>query len=84
MCGTSTTIRSAFIRQALNTGITSLRLQRVAKIGAPINEASLTSVAISEASADRVEVFMTGELPVPLNVIGRTLGCALTRNLQEA
>lgn len=59
-----------FIRQALNTGIESLKLRRVAKIGAPINSASIASVAVSTASSDRVEIFMNVSLPVPLNVLG--------------
>lgn len=58
-----------FMRQALNTGIDNLKLRRVAKIGAPINNAAITSIAVSAASADRVEVYMTVDLPKPLNVI---------------
>jgi len=59
-----------FIRQALNTGTESLKLRRVAKIGAPINSATITSLAVSPASADRVEVYIEVDLPKPLNVIG--------------
>jgi hypothetical protein len=59
-----------FIRQAVNTGIDNLKLRRVARIGAPINDASITSLDISSASADRIELFMEVDLPVPLNVIG--------------
>lgn len=59
-----------FIRQALNTGTDNLKLRRVARIGAPLNNASITSLAVSTASADRVEVYMEVELPKPLNVIG--------------
>ena len=59
-----------FIRQALNTGIESLKLRRVSKIGAPLNSANITSLAISTASTDRVEVYMAVDLPKPLNVIG--------------
>jgi hypothetical protein len=59
-----------FIRQALNTGIENLKLRRVSKIGAPINSASITSIEVSSASADRVEVYMEVDLPKPLNVIG--------------
>jgi len=59
-----------FIRQALNTGTENLKLRRVARIGAPINDASITSLEVSTASADRVEVFMEVDLPKPLNVIG--------------
>lgn len=59
-----------FIRQALNTGTDNLKLRRVARIGAPINNATITSIEVSTASADRVEVFMQVDLPKPLNVIG--------------
>ena len=59
-----------FIRQALNTGTENLKLRRVAKIGAPLNSATVTSVAVSPASADRVEVYIEVDLPKPLNVIG--------------
>lgn len=59
-----------FIRQALNTGIENLKLRRVAKIGAPINSATITSIEVSTASADRVEVFVEVDMPKPLNVIG--------------
>lgn len=59
-----------FIRQALNTGIENLKLRRVAKIGAPINTATVTSVEVSDASADRVETYVEVDLPKPLNVIG--------------
>jgi len=59
-----------FIRQAINTGIDNLKLRRVSKIGAPLNEATITSVEVSEASADRVEIYVEVDLPKPLNVIG--------------
>ena len=59
-----------FIRQAVNTGIDNLKLRRVARIGAPINDATITSLAVSDASKDRVELFLEADFPVPLNVIG--------------
>jgi hypothetical protein len=59
-----------FMRQALNTGIENLKLRRVAKIGAPLNNATITSIAVSPSSADRVEIYMDVDLPKPLNVIG--------------
>jgi len=59
-----------FIRQAMNTGIDSLKLRRTARIGAPINDATVTSVAVNETIADRVEVYAEVDLPKPLNVIG--------------
>jgi hypothetical protein len=59
-----------FMRQAVNTATDSLKLRRVAKIGAPINGATLTSIAVSTASSDRVEIYVEVDLPKPLNVIG--------------
>lgn len=59
-----------FIRQAMNTGIDNLKLRRVAKIGAPINNATITSIEVSDASSDRIEVYAEVDLPKPLNVIG--------------
>lgn len=59
-----------FLQQSLETGVDVLKLRRYAKIGAPINRASITSVAQSVTAADRVEVYMDVEMPKPLNVIG--------------
>jgi len=59
-----------FIRQAINTGTENLKLRRVPKIGAPLNSASITSLEVSSASADRVEIYVEVDLPKPLNVIG--------------
>lgn len=62
-----------FIRQAVNSGIAQLKLRRVARIGAPLNDAAITSLAVSSASPDRVELYMTLSRPTPLNVIGAHL-----------
>jgi hypothetical protein len=59
-----------FMRQAMSTGIEQLKLRRVAKIGAPLNGATITSLEVSPASADRVEIYVEVDLPKPLNVIG--------------
>lgn len=59
-----------FMRQALNSKIAQLKLKRVARIGAPIIDASISSLAVSSASPDRVEIYMNVSRPVPLNVIG--------------
>ena len=59
-----------FMRQAINTATDSLKLRRIAKIGAPLNGATLTSIAVSTASSDRVEIYVEVDLPKPLNVIG--------------
>jgi hypothetical protein len=59
-----------FLRQALNSGIQQLKSKRVARIGAPIIDASIRSLAVSTASPDRVEVYMDLSRPVPLNTLG--------------
>jgi len=59
-----------FLKQAMNTGIDLLKLRKYAKIGAPLNDASITSLAVSTAAADRVEAYMTIDMPKPLNRIG--------------
>lgn len=59
-----------FMRQAVNTGTENLKLRRVARIGAPLNDATITSLEVSEVSSDRVEVYVEVDLPRPLNVIG--------------
>jgi len=59
-----------FVRQAMNTGIEQLKLRRIAKIGAPLTDATLTSVEVSNASTDRIEIYATVGLPKPLNVLG--------------
>ena len=59
-----------FIRQAVNTATDSLKLRRVPRLGAPLNGATITSLAVSTASADRVEIYVEVDLPKPLNVIG--------------
>jgi len=58
------------IREALNNGTVQLRAQTLPRIGAPIINATVDSVEVLEGSADRVEVFMTIQLPFPLNRIG--------------
>lgn len=59
-----------FMRQAVNSGVAQLKLRRVARIGAPLNDAAVVSLAVSDASPDRVELYMNVDRPVPLNVIG--------------
>lgn len=62
-----------FVRQALNTATENLKLRRVAKIGAPLNDGTVTTVEVSEASADRIDAVIEVDLPKPLNVIGLRL-----------
>lgn len=60
----------SFLKQAMITGIDLLKLRKYAKIGAPLNDATITSLDISDAAADRVEAYMTIDMPKPLNRIG--------------
>jgi hypothetical protein len=57
------------LQNALNTGGDLLKLRTVAKIGAPLLSFSVTSVAVSTVSPDRVVAYMAVGLPAPLNVI---------------
>lgn len=59
-----------FMRQDVNSGTAQLKLKRVARIGAPVIDANIASLAISTASPDRVELYMNIERPVPLNTVG--------------
>lgn len=59
-----------FLKQSMNTGIDLLKLRKYAKIGAPLNDATVTSIDVSTAAADRVESYMTIDMPKPLNRIG--------------
>ena len=58
------------IEGGLNSGIDLLKLRKYAKIGAPLNSATVTSVAQHASAADRVEAYMDIELPKPLNRVG--------------
>ena len=58
-----------FIRAALNNGIETLKLRRLPRIGAPISSGAITSIAVSKASADRLEIYLEAVFPAPLNVI---------------
>ena len=58
-----------FISAALTNGIESLRLRRLPRIGAPIIDAKIVSLAVSPSSADRLEIYVEAQFPAPLNVI---------------
>ena len=55
---------------ALRQGIDALKLRKVARIGAPVISGEVTSLQLSEVSADRVEAYVTLRIPRPLNTIG--------------
>ena len=59
-----------FLRQSLVTGIDLLKLRKYARIGAPLNEGAISSLAVNETISDRVEAYMTIQMPKPLNRIG--------------
>lgn len=59
-----------FQRQAVNSGVQMLKTKRVARIGAPLTDAAIVSLAVSTASPDRVELYINVGRPTPLNVIG--------------
>lgn len=59
-----------FIIAALQAGIDNLKLRRRVRIGAPIIDGRITSVAESTASADRVEAYIEVDFPKPLNTVG--------------
>ncbi len=59
-----------YMRQAVNSGAQTLKSKRVARIGAPLTDAAIVSLAVSAASPDRVELYVNVGRPTPLNVIG--------------
>lgn len=59
-----------FIQQGIIAGISTLKLKKRARIGAPINSATLTSVAQSTVSEDRLEMYVEVDFPKPLNTVG--------------
>lgn len=59
-----------FMRQSVNSGVQLLKSKRVARIGAPLNDAAIVSLAVSTISPDRVELYLNVGRPAPLNVIG--------------
>jgi hypothetical protein len=58
-----------FIRQALYTTANNLKARKVAKIGSPLLDYQIDSVAPGD-SKDRIEAYMQVTLPMTLNVIG--------------
>ena len=59
-----------FMGTAVNTGITSLKLQKYPKIGARIISAAISQLAQSTLSKDRVECYIECDFPAPLNTVG--------------
>lgn len=60
-----------FVEQALYATIANLKSRYVARIGAPLNNATVDKVyKASEISEDRLEAYVSVGLPMTLNVIG--------------
>jgi hypothetical protein len=57
------------IRAALAIGGETLLLRSFAKIGAPLTSFSITDLAVSPISSDRINAYLAVGLPKPLNVI---------------
>jgi hypothetical protein len=68
-----TTETMGFIRQALAQIIANLKGQYVRKIGAPLIDASITEVDVSELSKDRIDAYIEVDLPMVLNTIAMHL-----------
>lgn len=58
-----------FMAAAVQSGIENLKLRRRIRIGAPIIDARITSLAESATSADRIELYMEVDFPKPLNTV---------------
>ncbi len=59
-----------FMVAAMQAGIDNLKLRRRVRIGAPIIDGSITSIAESAVSADRIEAYLEVVFPKPLNTVG--------------
>jgi len=59
-----------FIRQAIRTTIEALRARYVSKIGPPLVDAVIDGVEESDLSTDRIEAYVSVDLPMVLNTIG--------------
>jgi hypothetical protein len=58
-----------FISAAVTSGIDNLKLRRRPRIGAPVIDGKLVSIAASATSADRLELYVEVTMPAPLNII---------------
>lgn len=58
------------LSQAISAGIEFQILSKIEKIGAPLIDATIETLEVSEISADRVEIFIDTTQPRPLNNIG--------------
>lgn len=58
------------LRESLNAGTTQLQSQKLPRIGAPLVDAEITSIEVMSGQKDRVEIYMSVQLPYPLNRVG--------------
>lgn len=58
------------LRVAIDGGIRFQKTNKVPKIGAPLIDATIESLKVSDISPDRVEIFLNTTQPKPLNTIG--------------
>ena len=58
------------LRTAVSQGIEFQKSNKVAKIGAPLIDATIQTLEISSISPDRVEIYLDTTQPKPLNTIG--------------
>jgi len=58
-----------FVSTSITGGVDNLKLRRRPRIGAPIIDGRLVSIAVSPTSADRLEIYVECQFPAPLNVI---------------
>ena len=59
-----------YVQQACTSTTTNLKARYVAKIGAPLISAMITSIGQSELSEDRIEAYIEVRQPMTLNTIG--------------
>jgi len=59
-----------FIRQAIRTTIDNLKARYVTRIGPPLIDAVIDGVEESDLSTDRIEAYVSVDLPMVLNTIG--------------
>ena len=57
------------IEQAVNNGTASLTSQVLDRVGPPLISGTITSIAVSESDASRIEIYFRGTIPRPLNTI---------------
>lgn len=59
----------SFVRASLDNGLDELKLDKRPRIGARINSGTISSLAQSTVSADRLECFVEAKFPAPLNTV---------------